>query len=157
MNSASHGILGQFHLIAGEDPQEFSKFAEETRADLMPRGAVEESLVDRIIKDTWRLNRLDNIEAALLENLESLDELSIIELLNVLRFFHDESGRRFDKLPETLKFLMDTERYKITLAQNKLGPSSIKEPQLAGAEKVAILTEELASAEKFARLGVEPP
>ncbi|WP_333649123.1 hypothetical protein [Candidatus Binatus sp.] len=125
MNSTRHGLLAQFHPTAGEDPQEFSKFEEEIRADLKPEGGFEESLVDRIIKDTWRLNRFDNVEGALLQNLESLDDLSISELLNVLRFFCGESGRTFDRLLEEFKFLMNNERNLQTLAQNKLDPGSV--------------------------------
>lgn len=150
MNSTRHGLLGQFGLIEGEDPEEFSKFEQGIRADLKPEGALEESLVDRVIKDTWRLNRHDNIEAALQENPESLDELSVSELLNVVRFFHDESGRRFDQLPQTFKFLIDS-----YMAVDKLDASSMKESQLAGAEKVARLMDELANAEKFARVANE--
>src|SRR5271156_6307646 len=108
MNSTRHGLLGQFVLIEGEDPEEFSRFEQGIRADLKPEGTLEESLVDRIVKDTWWLNRHDNIEAALQENPESLDDLSTAELLIVLRFFHDESGRRFDNLPPTIKFLIDS-------------------------------------------------
>src|SRR5271163_1071821 len=74
VNSTRHGLLGQFGLIGGEDPEEFSKFERRIRADLKPEGTLEESLVDRIVKDTWWLNRHDNIEAALQENPESLDD-----------------------------------------------------------------------------------
>jgi hypothetical protein len=77
MNSTRHGLLGQFHLIAGEDPQEFSKFEEGVRADLKPDGAVEEYFADRFTKDAWLLDRLDDVESELLVNKESLDDLSI--------------------------------------------------------------------------------
>ncbi len=36
MNSTRYGLLAQFHPIEGEDEQEFSKFAEGTRADAQP-------------------------------------------------------------------------------------------------------------------------
>src|SRR5208282_4445147 len=101
MNSTRHGLLGQFHLIEGEDEQEFSKFAEGIRAALKPVGAVEESYVDRLIKDTWLLNRFDNVQSALLVNQESPDDLSILELLTVIKFVEHVSGRRFDELAET--------------------------------------------------------
>ena len=129
-------MLGQFVLIEGEDPEEFSRFEQGIRADLKPEGTLEESLVDRIVKDSWRLNRHDNIEAALQTNPESLDDNGLGETLNILRFFHDESGRRFDNLPQTIKFLIDS-----YMAADELDPSSMKDSQLAGAEKVARLME----------------
>jgi hypothetical protein len=141
-NSIKHGLLAQSHPIAGEDPQERSKFEERIRADLKPEGGFEECLVDRIIKDTWRLNRFDNVEGALLENLESLDDLSISEALDVLRFFSGESGRAFDRLFEEYKFLTNNERNLQTLAQNKLDPGSVRESRLVGAAKFARLTDE---------------
>ena len=150
MNSTRHGLLGQFVLIEGEDPEEFSRFEQGIRADLKPEGTLEESLVDRIVKDSWRLNRHDNIEAALQTNPESLDDNGLGETLNILRFFHDESGRRFDKFPQHVKSLID-----IYLAEDKLDPSSMKDSQLAGAEKVARLMDELAKAEQFARVANE--
>jgi hypothetical protein len=158
-NSIRHGLLAQFHPIAGEDPQEFSKFEEGIRADLKPEGGCEESLVDRIVKDTWRLNRFDNVEGALLENSESLDDLSISELLNVLRFFCGESGRTFDRFLEEFKFLTNNERNLQTLAQDKLDLGSVGESQLAGAAKFARLADERNSLESIlvknliARLG----
>jgi len=161
-NSIRHGLLAQFHPIAGEDPQEFSKFEEGIRADLKPEGGCEESLVDRIVKDTWRLNRFDNVEGALLENLESLDDLSISELLNVLKFFCNESGRTFDRFLEEFKFLTNNERNLQTLAQNKLDLGPVGESQLAGAAKFARLADERNSLESIlvknlvARLGGRP-
>ncbi|MGA7873521.1 MAG: hypothetical protein WCA22_21760 [Candidatus Binatus sp.] len=142
MNSAKHGLLGEFDPVPGEDPHEFSEFAQAMRADLKPRGMVEESLVDRLIKDMWRIDRLDNGESALLVNQESLDELSVFEMLEVFRFFCDDSGRRFDELPETLKFLVDIERNMQTLAQNELDAGSVWESHLASAEKLARLGDE---------------
>lgn len=162
-NSIRHGLLAQFHPIAGEDPQEFSKFEERIRADLKPEGGFEESLVDRTIKDTWRLNRFDNVEGALLENSESLDNLSISELLNVLRFFCGESGRTFDRFLEEFKFLTNNERNLQTLAQDKLDLGSVGESQLAGAAKFARLADERNSLESIlvknliARLGRPVP
>lgn len=146
-----------------EDPQERSEFEERIRADLRPEGGFEESLVDRIVKDTWRLNRFDNVEKALLENLESLDDLSISELLDVLRFFCGESGRTFDRLLAEFKFLVNNECNLRTPAQDKLDLGSVGESQLAGAAKFARLTDERNSLESIlaksliARLGRPAP
>jgi hypothetical protein len=99
MNSTRHGLLGQqFHLIPGENPQEFSKFNEEARAVLKPEGEVEEYYFDRWTKDAWLLDRLDNVQSALLLKEESLDDLSPDDILNILESLDVLSGRAFDKI-----------------------------------------------------------
>jgi len=98
MNSTRHGFLGQLPLIPGEDPQEFSNFAEGIRAVLKPEGAVEEYYFDRWTKDVWLLNRLDNVPSALLVKEESLDDLSLDDILNFLESLDPLSGRAFDKI-----------------------------------------------------------
>ena len=148
-NSIRHGLLAQSDPIAGEIPVEYAKFEQRIRADLKPEGGFEESLVDRIIKDTRRLNRFDDVEGALLENLESLDDLSISELLDVLRFFCGESGKTFDRLLAEYKFLTDNERDLQTVIQNKHDPGSAAGSQLAGAAKFARLTDERNSLESI--------
>ena len=47
---------------------------------------VEENYVDRWIKDSWLLNRFDNVITALLVSSESLDDLSISEVFDHLKF-----------------------------------------------------------------------
>jgi len=98
MNSTRHGFLRQFDLVEGEDEQEFSKFAEGARAVLKPEGAVEEYYFDRWTKDVWLLNRLDNVPSALLVKEESLDDLSLDDILNFLESLDPLSGRAFDKI-----------------------------------------------------------
>jgi hypothetical protein len=110
MNSTRHGLRGrQFHLIAGEDPQEFSKFEEGIRADLKPEGALEEYFADRFIRDAWLLDRLDNVESALLVNKESLDDLSIDDLMTTIERLHRMGLQFFDRIPEIEKHLHDQE------------------------------------------------
>jgi hypothetical protein len=98
MNSTRHGLLGQFPLIPGENPQEFSKFEEGARAKLKPEGAVEEYFFDCFIRNAWRLNSSDNVVAALLVKEESLDDLSPDDILNIIESLDVLSGRAFDKI-----------------------------------------------------------
>jgi len=128
MNSTRHGLLGQFHLIPGENPEEFSEFAEGIRTDLKPEGLVEESLVDRIIKDTWRLNRFDNVESGVLANKESLDDLSLDDLWKGIKLLNDQFLQAYDRIAEIDKYLHDREasddRNTQATAQNKSGAGS---------------------------------
>jgi hypothetical protein len=105
LNSTRHGLLGKFHLVGGEDAQEFSEFEERARFVLKPEGAVEEYYVDLWVGQAWRLNRHENVISVLLVNKGSNDDLSFSDLLSVYRFISAETGRRFDELPEVEKFL----------------------------------------------------
>jgi hypothetical protein len=109
MNSVKHGLRSQFHLIPGEDPQEFSKFEEGVRADLKPEGTLQEYFADRFVKDAWLLNRIDNIVAALLVNNESFDDLSADDLLTALETLQRLSLQLFDRMPQIKKNLNDRE------------------------------------------------
>ena len=143
MNSARHGLLAQFHLIPGEDPQEFSKFAEEAGAVLKPQGAVEESYFDRWTKDTWLLNRLDNVQSALLLKEESLDDLSTDDIFSSLESLHVLSGRAFDKIQKIEKLMHEprarSDGNKPAMDQNKRDAGSISDADMAEIERGAEL------------------
>ena len=61
-NAVQHGLRGNFHLIAGEDPAEHQAFRGGLRAQLGPRGALEELLAERVVCDAWRLRRIVRME-----------------------------------------------------------------------------------------------
>jgi hypothetical protein len=103
MNSTRHGLLGQFPVIPGENPQEFSKFEEGTRAELKPEGAVEEYFFDCFIRNAWKLYNSDNVVAALLVKEESLDDLSPDDILNFIESLDPLSGRAFDRIQKIEK------------------------------------------------------
>jgi hypothetical protein len=62
-NALKHGLTAQNLLIPSEDPQQFVTFAAALRAELNPQGDLENMLVDRIIGDYWRLQRVEILEA----------------------------------------------------------------------------------------------
>lgn len=65
LNALRHGLTGRRILLPHEDPDEFDAFATKHRDALAPVGAREEWFVDVIVNDTWRLERVQSIEAAL--------------------------------------------------------------------------------------------
>jgi hypothetical protein len=66
-NALRHGLRARkLLLIDGEDAAEFRAFATRLQAELMPVGALQESLVSRITIAAWRSRRADRLEAALL-------------------------------------------------------------------------------------------
>jgi hypothetical protein len=150
VNSGKRWLLNQLLLVEGEDPQEFRKFEEGVRADLKPRGVVEEYYVDRWIKDSWLLNRFDNVITALLVSSESLDDLSISEVFDHLKFLTAENGRRFDEIPEIFKFLKEAkrseEKSRVT-TQNKPDSGSPEESRPTHTKEFLLESAELSSSE----------
>lgn len=110
MNSKKPRLLRKFPLIQGEDPEEFYKFQEKHWADLRPEGALQEYFADRWIKDAWWLDRFDSIVAAFLDGSESLDDLSLSEVFEHIKFITGETGRRLGKIPEIFNFLKQANR-----------------------------------------------
>jgi len=135
MNSTRHGLLGQFHLIQGENPQEFSKFKEDVRTVLKPQDAVEEYYFDRWTKDAWLLNRLDNVQSALLVKEESIDDLSPDDIVTFLESLEVLSGRAFDKIQKIEKRMREPKARwdgnTQAMDQNKRDAGSISDIQSA--------------------------
>lgn len=65
-NSIKHGMLSREALLPDEDAEEFEEFSGGFRQDLKPVGAVECSLVERIVGLAWRLRRLGKLESGIL-------------------------------------------------------------------------------------------
>jgi hypothetical protein len=100
MNSTRHGLLGRFHLIEGEDAEEFAVFEEEARVVLKPEGALEANKFKRWIQSVWQSSRIDSVMSTMLANEKSRDDLSIDDLLKVNRFLYEEPLPVFDRKSE---------------------------------------------------------
>jgi hypothetical protein len=66
MNALKHGVCSSSPVLPGECGTTFNTFAEEVRADLRPRTAVEITLVQHITCALWRLQRMGDVERAVL-------------------------------------------------------------------------------------------
>jgi len=93
-NSTKHGLRARVALLESEDAGEFSLFVEDTYAALKPVGAIEIRLADRWISDTWRLDRMDRIEAGLMTDAD----ISIADLISVHKLFDKASRRQTQEL-----------------------------------------------------------
>ena len=66
-SALEHGLRARrLLLLDGEDAAEFRAFATRLQAELMPAGALQESLASRIVIAAWRSRRADRLEQALL-------------------------------------------------------------------------------------------
>lgn len=68
-NAVKHGLRGQFHLVAGEDPADFTEFRSLLHAQLEPCGPLEEALAERVITGFWRLRRVERIEVEMIDSM----------------------------------------------------------------------------------------
>ena len=65
-NALIHGFYGRVALTDFEDPADYRATLADYLADLRPAGAVEIELVHRLVKDLWKLRRLERLERAFL-------------------------------------------------------------------------------------------
>jgi len=61
-NAIKHGLFSNKVLIKGEHQAELEELGQRIRNDLKPQSAIEFILVDRIIANLWRLQRVMEIE-----------------------------------------------------------------------------------------------
>ncbi|OQY04243.1 MAG: hypothetical protein B6I25_07245 [Planctomycetales bacterium 4572_13] len=70
-NAIRHGLRAENTIIPGEDPEEFDQFRQLLLDDLLPAGAMEVFLVDRIVASLWKLHRAGRIESELFNEMDS--------------------------------------------------------------------------------------
>jgi hypothetical protein len=66
-NALKHGLTAERIVLPNEDPEEFDYLRNAVREELAPQGALEETLVDEIVADAWRLRRIPILEATVHE------------------------------------------------------------------------------------------
>jgi hypothetical protein len=66
MNALKSGIDAESSVIPGEDAAALAALTERFYQDCQPQTIIESTLVDNIIRATWRLRRFDRIDAELL-------------------------------------------------------------------------------------------
>jgi hypothetical protein len=66
-NAVTHGLFTRQPVVPGEDEAEFKTFTAHWLEELLPAGALEEFLAERIISIAWRLRRVGQIEARLFQ------------------------------------------------------------------------------------------
>jgi len=67
MNALSHGLTAKSVVIKGEDPEAFEALREDFISEFLPETTLEHQLVDRLAGIFWRLRRIPEIEASLIE------------------------------------------------------------------------------------------
>lgn len=86
MNAVKHGLTARAFFLYPEEAAQFTEFRNAYFADLRPQGVNEETTVDRIVRNFWRLRRLSEIEGT-----------ASREMMDRERVRFDKTA--FDKLP----------------------------------------------------------
>jgi hypothetical protein len=68
-NAIKHGLRAKRDVIRTENQDEFDIFRESMIADILPDGAMEEMLAERIISLSWRLKRAEHFQNAVIDAL----------------------------------------------------------------------------------------
>jgi hypothetical protein len=85
LNACKLGVFATQRLIFGEDEGAYAQLSTRLISELAPNGTIEGMLVDQMIADLWRLQRVDSAERAYLGRVQ---ELVVARELRLRR--HDE-------------------------------------------------------------------
>ena len=65
-NAVKHGLTAESVVLPNEDPAEYESRLQEWLGDFPPNNAIERSLIDRAMHNTWKLDRIARRERAVL-------------------------------------------------------------------------------------------
>src|SRR5262249_43521981 len=61
-NAVKHGLTAKSLVLPGEDPEALEGRFDAWKADLQPRNAVEDYLVEEAVRASWQLDRADRAQ-----------------------------------------------------------------------------------------------
>lgn len=112
-NNMTHGLRSQFEVIPGESLEEYESFRSEICDDLKPDGALQKTLVDRLVFFLWRLKRAARAEAEIIKKNQIVDNQIRIDwqrllgtsLLEPILRYETNSLRHLSRILEELRNL----------------------------------------------------
>ena len=66
LNAVTHGLTAETLILPGEDPREFQRRLDDWTAQLEPANPFEHDLVRQVVTLSWRLDRADRVQDALI-------------------------------------------------------------------------------------------
>ncbi len=84
-NARTHGLSSGFSILADEDPDNFDSLTERIAVEMQPSSEHEGLLVGLMAQARWKLGRIQNIEAALLDRTIA-GELVSAQLALIMRY-----------------------------------------------------------------------
>src|SRR6516162_9808971 len=67
MNALKSGLHAASHIIRGEDPDSLAQLAAEYNAEFHPVTPRQRDLVDTLVRNEWKIRRLERVETELWE------------------------------------------------------------------------------------------
>lgn len=111
-NHVSHGLRSRYEVIPGESQEEYDSFKKEINDDLKPCGALENTLVERLVFFLWRLKRAMRAECTLVFANLKLDKDPVdwgrllgSNLLDQIVRYESHATRQISKILEELRKL----------------------------------------------------
>ena len=74
-NARTHGLTAREPSVAPHERAEFEEMRAAFRADVQPRGAIQQTLFDELVAAAWNLRRIQRMEADLYSRDATLQEL----------------------------------------------------------------------------------
>lgn len=106
-NALTLGVYSTKWLLPGEDPKEYMALSNELHEELTPVGQMEKELVHDIIRDTWRLKRIDRAEHSLLNKLVAANEDAEFCKMSPIQEAASLSLLTLEGVPEALNVIHD--------------------------------------------------
>ena len=156
VNARKHGLLSRGVLAPDEDPAAFEALLERLHGELNPVGQLEEDLVRRIAVQTWRLRRVERVDAEVyahycdeVANLAPIKEgksALLVQQLNELRAY--AAAKSVDRVGG-----MDTKKYRAVKAElEEQYAESQEAEQKLSATLGAAFTEDAGKTNAFSKL-----
>jgi hypothetical protein len=111
MNALKHGLTGQLRFMSDEVLEIYQAHVKSFHDEYQPQGATEEHLVQALVDDSWRLNRIAELEADLLGLSYGVDGfLEQTKALVNLSLHSQRLSRQFERTVAQLRDLQKTRR-----------------------------------------------
>ncbi|MDQ6759204.1 MAG: hypothetical protein M3Z32_04965 [Acidobacteriota bacterium] len=149
MNSHSHGLCAKDIVVGPEEGADYESLAAKYLFDLSPRGAVEVTLFNEILRAAWQLRRVGRMEteacAGRATYTELLDDEALQKKLDRLARHHTRIERTLHRCLKEFRTLQALRKKEGTITSDDLPPVQAR-PRTANPAGLATISERSQSA-----------
>ena len=146
-NALKHGVFALQRVLLGEDETAYANLVSRMMHETAPRAAIERMLVDQIIGDMWRLQRLERAELAYFEQLRKSTMMRAAA--TPIKNEGEETRLRLDDETDPDKASIAAELAKRGLTFVRTMPSEVSEnPQTRGEESKSFRDDDMRESEE---------
>jgi hypothetical protein len=111
-NAISHGLFSRGDFVYPEEVADYAEFCSAFRSDLVPEGAVEQTLVAEIIHSAWRLRRCSALETDDTSTLEPMRSDILGELQDTIERARTQATRCLHRNLAELRRIQTDRRFR---------------------------------------------